>query len=67
LAKSESHDRVQVLRAAFNATMKDPEFVDVKKSRKDLKPINGEEVHKMVGGMFDLSPALVSKLRDELK
>jgi tripartite-type tricarboxylate transporter receptor subunit TctC len=61
-------ERVQVLRTAFNATMKDPEFVaDAKKSRIDLEPIDGEEVQKMVGGMFKLSPAMVAKLRDALK
>jgi tripartite-type tricarboxylate transporter receptor subunit TctC len=61
-------DRVQMLRKAFDATMKDPEFVaDAKKSRIDLEPIGGEEVQKMVGDMFNLSPALIAKLRDALK
>jgi tripartite-type tricarboxylate transporter receptor subunit TctC len=61
-------DRVQVLRKAFDATMKDPEFLaDAKKSRIDLEPIGGEEVQKMVGDMFNLSPALIAKLRDALK
>lgn len=61
-------DRVEMLRKAFDATMKDPEFVaDAKKSRIDLEPIGGAEVQKMVGDMFNLSPALVAKLRDALK
>jgi tripartite-type tricarboxylate transporter receptor subunit TctC len=61
-------DRVQMLRKAFDATMKDPEFVaDAKKSRIDLEPIGGAEVQKMVGDMFNLSPALIAKLRDALK
>ncbi|HET7008962.1 MAG TPA: tripartite tricarboxylate transporter substrate-binding protein [Candidatus Binatia bacterium] len=61
-------DRVQILRNAFDATMKDPEFVaDAKKSRIDLEPIGGEEVQKMVNDMFNLSPALIAKLRDALK
>ena len=61
-------DRVQILRDAFNATMKDPEFVaDAKKSKIDLEPIAGEEVQKMVAGMFKLSPVLIGKLRDALK
>ena len=61
-------DRVQMLRKAFDATMKDPEFVaDAKKSRIDLEPISGEDVQKMVAGMFNLSPALIAKLRDALK
>ena len=61
-------DRVQMLRRAFDATMKDPEFMaDAKKSRIDLEPIAGEEVQKMVAGMFNLPPALIGKLRDALK
>jgi tripartite-type tricarboxylate transporter receptor subunit TctC len=61
-------DRVQILRNAFDATMKDAEFVaDAKKSRIDLEPIGGEEVQKMVNDMFNLSPALIAKLRDALK
>jgi len=61
-------ERVQMLRRAFDATMKDPEFAaDAKKSRIDLEPIAGEEVQKMVAGMFNLSPALIAKLRDALK
>ena len=61
-------DRVQMLRNAFDATMKDPEFVaDAKKSRIDLEPISGAEVQKMVADMFNLSPALIAKLRDALK
>ena len=48
--------------------MKDPEFVaDAKKSKIDLEPIAGEEVQKMVAGMFKLSPVLIGKLRDALK
>jgi hypothetical protein len=56
LAESKSDDRVQVLRAAFDATMKDPDFfADTKKSRIDLEPTNCEEVQIKVGGMFKLS------------
>lgn len=61
-------DRVQMLRQAFNATLKDPEFIaDAKRSRIDLEPIEGEEVQRMVAGMFKLPPTLVAKLRDALK
>ena len=61
-------DRVQLLRKAFMDTMTDPEFMaDAKKSKLDLDPIDGEEVQKMVAGMFKLSPALVGKLKEALK
>lgn len=61
-------DRVQILRNAFMDTMKDPEFLaDATKSRLDLDPLDGEEMQKMVSGMFKLPPALVSRLREILK
>ena len=56
-------ERVQILRKAFNETLKDPEFVaEAKKASLDIDPLTGEEVEKIVGGMFSLSPAAVSKL-----
>lgn len=61
-------DRVQLLRNAFTATMNDPEFqADAKKTKLDLDPIGGEEVQKMIGGIFKLSPSLVAKLKTALK
>lgn len=49
-------------------TMKDPEFLaDAKKSKLDIDPISGEEVQKMVAGMFKLPPALVARLKEALK
>lgn len=56
-------ERVQVLRKAFAATLKDPEFVaEAKKASLEIDPLTGEEVEKIVAGMFDLSPATVTKL-----
>jgi tripartite-type tricarboxylate transporter receptor subunit TctC len=61
-------DRVQILRKAFMDTMKDPEFLaDAKKSKLDIDPLSGEEVQKMVAGMFKLPPALVAKLKEALQ
>jgi tripartite-type tricarboxylate transporter receptor subunit TctC len=61
-------ERVQILRKAFMETMKDPEFLaDAKKSKFDVDPLDGEEVQKMVAGMFKLPPALVAKLKEALK
>ncbi|HWP60697.1 MAG TPA: tripartite tricarboxylate transporter substrate-binding protein [Candidatus Acidoferrales bacterium] len=56
-------DRVEILRKAFIATLKDPEFVaEAKKSGLEIDPLTGEEVEKIVEGMFSLRPATVSKL-----
>jgi tripartite-type tricarboxylate transporter receptor subunit TctC len=61
-------DRVQILRKAFMATMEDSDFkADAKKTKLDLDPIAGEEVQKMIAGIFKLSPSLVSKLKEALK
>jgi len=60
-------DRVLVLRKAFVATLKDPEFVaEAKKSSLEIDPLTGEEVQKTVAGLFNLSPATVSKLSSVL-
>jgi tripartite-type tricarboxylate transporter receptor subunit TctC len=60
-------DRVQILRKAFDATLKDPEFVaDAKKSRLNIEPVAPEEIEKDIAGLFKLDPALVSKLKDIL-
>ena len=60
-------DRVQALRKAFDATLKDSEFVaDAKKSRLNIGPIAVEDIEKDIAGLFKLDPALVSKLKDVL-
>jgi tripartite-type tricarboxylate transporter receptor subunit TctC len=60
-------DRVQILRKALEATLKDPEFVaDAKKSDLNIDLVSGEEVEKTIAGLFKLDPSLVSKLKDIL-
>ena len=60
-------DRVQLLRKAFEATLKDPEFVaDAQKSRLNVDPIAAEDLEKDIAGLFKLDAALVTKLKDVL-
>jgi tripartite-type tricarboxylate transporter receptor subunit TctC len=60
-------DRVQILRKAFEATLKDAEFVaDAKKARLNIDPIPPEEIEKDIAGLFKIDPALVTKLKDVL-
>jgi len=60
-------ERVATLRKAFHDTMKDPEFLaDAEKAKLDIEPITGEEMEKMVGKLFKLSPATVTKLKEIL-
>ncbi len=43
-------DRLTALRRAFDATMKDPEFLaDVERTRLSVNPVAGEELQKLVG------------------
>lgn len=60
-------ERVRILREAFMATMKDPEFLaEAKKASLDLNPVSGEEVESIVQDFFKLAPGLIAKLRDIL-
>jgi tripartite-type tricarboxylate transporter receptor subunit TctC len=56
--------RVQALRQAFLATFRDPEFLaDAAKARLDVDPISGEEVERLVAGLFALDASTVARLR----
>jgi tripartite-type tricarboxylate transporter receptor subunit TctC len=60
-------DRVQILRKAFEATLKDAEFTaDAKKSRLNVTYIPANEIERDIAGLFKLEPGLVSKLKDLL-
>ena len=57
-------DRLQALRRAFDATMKDPDFLaEAERLRLTVGPMTGEEVQKLVAEVTDLSPPLTEKVR----
>ena len=61
-------DRVALLRKAFMATMKDPEFLaEAQKAKLDINPLDGAELESNVKEVFSLEPALVPKLKEILK
>jgi tripartite-type tricarboxylate transporter receptor subunit TctC len=61
-------DRVGLLRKAFGETLKNAEFVaDAKKSKLDIDALTGEEVEKIVAGLFKMDPGLVTQLKEILK
>ena len=61
-------DRVKIFRQAFEATLKDPEFVaEAKKGNFEIDPVAGEELEKIVNGFFKADPATVNRLRELLK
>ena len=58
-------DRADILRAAFDKTMKDKEFIsECEKVKLAVDPVSGEELEKAVLGAFKTSSALVAKLKD---
>jgi len=60
-------DRLQILRKAFEATLKDPEFAaDAKKARLNIDYIPADEIERDIAGLFKLDPGLVGKLKDVL-
>jgi tripartite-type tricarboxylate transporter receptor subunit TctC len=61
-------DRVQMLRKAFVAVLKDNEFIaDAKKSKLDTDPLTGEEIEKIVASLFKMDAGLVTQLKEILK
>lgn len=59
--------RVQLLRRAFDATLKDPDFVaDAKKTRLNIGPIPAADIERDIQGLFKLDPALIAKLKEVL-
>lgn len=62
-----SKDIVQTLRSAFQATLKDKEFLaELDKAKLNLKPATGEALAQVVQGLFDLDSGMKAKLKDVL-
>jgi len=60
-------ERVQVMRRAFQETLKDRALVaEAEKTKLTLDPVTGEELEKMVAEAFALDAALLAKLKDIL-
>ena len=60
-------ERLQLLRKAFLDTLKDKEFLaEAEKSKLDVDPIPGEQVEKIVDGLFKLDPNTLAKLKQVL-
>jgi tripartite-type tricarboxylate transporter receptor subunit TctC len=60
-------DRVQLLRSAFLATLRDSAFLaEAEKSKLDVDPISGEEMEKIVAGLYKINPATLAKLKEVL-
>jgi tripartite-type tricarboxylate transporter receptor subunit TctC len=59
--------RVFALRRAFDATMKDPEFLaEAQKLQLEIEPMSGETLQAMVSKVAATPPAVVAQVRDAL-
>ena len=57
-------DRVKALEAAFAATMTDESFLaEAKRTKRDIDPVSGAEMHTLLDHAYALSPDLVEKAR----
>ena len=57
-------DRVEALRRAFDATMKDPEFLaEAERSQLTVGPLTGGDLQKVVAEVSGLTPELVEKVK----
>jgi tripartite-type tricarboxylate transporter receptor subunit TctC len=57
-------DRVQALRRAFDAMVRDPDFIaDAKRLRVDIEPMRGEELQRLVEEIDNLPPDLLASIR----
>ncbi len=55
-------DRVNILRRAFDATLKDPEFVsEIERSKQEFQPASGEELQKLIENVASAPPEIVAR------
>jgi len=61
-------DRVAALRAAFDATMKDPEFLDdAKQQHAEIDPVGGVAINALLDRVYAAPPDVVARLRELIK
>jgi tripartite-type tricarboxylate transporter receptor subunit TctC len=59
---------VKTLRAAFDATMRDDQFLaEMEKTRLDVSPASGEKVQKLVEAFFATPKEIVAKAREAIR
>ncbi|HEV8015527.1 MAG TPA: hypothetical protein VGP48_08320 [Stellaceae bacterium] len=60
-------DRVDALRKAFMAALKDPDLLaDAKKQRLDIDPLSGEDVQALVAKVYSMPANIVAKAKEAL-
>jgi tripartite-type tricarboxylate transporter receptor subunit TctC len=57
-------DRAKVLKAAFQATMKDPEFkAEAKKLNVIIRSVSGEQIHKIIDEAFAMPKSVIKRTK----
>lgn len=68
VSKQVPKDRLEILRKAFDATMRDKAFLsDAEKQSLPVNPANGEEAEKVIAEIYSASPDLVEKAKNAIK
>src|SRR5215212_6878947 len=68
VARQVPAERVTLLRDAFQATLKDDQFLaEAQKQNLLLDPVSGEEAEKIIAKMYAAPPELVKKVKDALE
>jgi tripartite-type tricarboxylate transporter receptor subunit TctC len=61
-------ERVRTLQSAFVSALKDPQLLaEAQKANLDIAPIDGPGIEKMVQGLYELEPAVVSRVKQILE
>jgi tripartite-type tricarboxylate transporter receptor subunit TctC len=61
-------EQVKILRAGFAATMKDPDYrAEMKKSRREVDPVYGDEVQKILTDVAKVPKSTLVKLNEFIK
>jgi tripartite-type tricarboxylate transporter receptor subunit TctC len=62
-----SKEHVRIIRQAFIRTLKDPAFLaEAEKSKLEVDPVTGEDLEKIVAGLFKTNPQVLAKLKEVL-
>ena len=60
--------RLRTLQKAFIATLKDPQFLaEAEKAKLEIDLIDGPGIEKMVNGLYEIEPAVVSRVKQILE
>jgi tripartite-type tricarboxylate transporter receptor subunit TctC len=60
-------EQVQMLRTAFQETLKDPALLEeANKAKLEINPMTGDQIGEVVKRLFDMKPSVRTKLKEIL-